>query len=114
MCPLVPPPFQGTKLQQPSSRTSLSQPATTSPHKMQLTTAMILAFAASAMALVVPRQASEEAQPPLPCKNFKQPRFEEYIYGCCSPGAVDCVHGECTLRQGLQNAASSCVGSYTY
>jgi len=111
MCPHVPPPFQGTKLQQPSSRTSLSQPATTSSQEMQLTTATILAFAA---ALVVPRQASEEAQPPLPCKNFKQPRFEEYTYGCCSPGAVDCVHGECTLQEGVQNAASSFVGSYTY
>jgi hypothetical protein len=114
MCPLVPPSFQGTRLQQPSSRTSLSQPATTTPHDMQLTTATILAFAASAVALVVPRQALEEAQPPLPCKNFKQPRFEEYTYGCCSPGAVDCVHGEFTLREEVQNAASSFVGSYTY
>jgi hypothetical protein len=63
---------------------------------MQLTTTTILAFAASAMALVIPR---EEAQPPLPCKNFKDPRFQYYDYGCCSSGAVDCVGGECIPRK---------------
>jgi hypothetical protein len=67
---------------------------------MQLTTTIILAFAASAMALVIPR---EESQPPLPCKNFKDPRFQYYDYGCCSSGAVDCVSGECIpQRKGVQ------------
>jgi uncharacterized membrane protein len=102
--PLIPSPFHGTSCQDPRSRARLRKPGTTFSRNMQLTTAVILAFAASAVALVVPCQ---EAQPPLPCKNFKQARFQEYTYGCCSSGAVDCVSGECNPRKEVQNAAST-------
>jgi hypothetical protein len=77
---------------------------------MHFTMAMILAFAASTMALV-PRQEFVAVKPPPLCENFQRDAYDSYAYNCCqsvdeNDKGVDCKVGKCTTRDrdcGLSN-----------